>query len=123
MTDSRGRIIWRVRTADSSSRTNAFDALVLASDSAARDQLRPTRVIAADVPFERELPDLELTLIVRSNPAEPPLIVECDVLNADGSRRLYGRAHNPLAVLMCSERGIIVTGLPEPASAAGAPAT
>jgi hypothetical protein len=80
-------------------------------------------MIAADVPFERELPDIPLTIVVRSNPAEAPLIVECDVLNADGSRRVYGRSHISLATLICSESGILVTGLPEPDTMFEAPAT
>src|ERR1700749_2740727 len=69
MTDARGRIIWRVRTQESTPQTGAFDALIL----------------------------------------------------ADGSRRAYGCSGSPLAVVVRSERGIMITGLPAPTTIFGAP--
>jgi hypothetical protein len=116
MKESESRIVWRVRTADDSPQVGAFDALILAADSASQDRLRPSRLTGIDVPFERELPDIGLTLIVRANSHDAGLIAECDVLNADGTRRMFGRSHNSLAVFVCSRRGIIVTGLPAPPS-------
>ena len=123
MTDSSRRIIWHVRAADSSPQSAAFDALILASDPAVQDQLRPSRLTTVNVPFERELPDIGLTLVVRTNSSDVALVAECDVLNADGSRRVYGRSRSALAVFMCSDRGIIVTGLPAPSATSPAPAT
>jgi len=114
MTDSRGRIIWRVRRSDSAPQAAAFDALILASAREDHEALRPSRLIGGEVPFERELPDVGLTLIVRSTSPDAVLVSECDVFNADGSRRVYGRSANPLAVFVCSDRGILVTGLPAP---------
>lgn len=116
MTDSPGRIIWRVRTADSSAQAAAFDALILAHSSQDQELVRPSRLINIDVPFERELPDVGLTLVVRSSSAGVGLVSECDILNADGSRRVYGRSQNSLAVFLCSEHGIVVTGLPAAAT-------
>jgi hypothetical protein len=123
MSASRGRIVWRVRTSDGKPLAAAFDALILATDSAAQDQLQPSRLIAVDTPFERELPDIDLMLVVRTNVADATLVNECDVFGADGSRRVYGCSRRTLAVFVCSERGIRVTGLPAPGAAPDSMAT
>jgi hypothetical protein len=123
MSDSGGKILWRVHAADGQPRAAAFDALLLAADRPAQEELRPSRLIGVDVPFERELPNVPLTLIVRANIAGASLICECDVLGADGKRRVYGRSASSLAVFLCSKAGIVVTGLPAPASESTAPAT
>ena len=123
MSDSGGKILWRVHAADGQPRTAAFDALLLAADRRAQEELRPSRLIGVDVPFERELPNVPLTLIVRTNTAGASLICECHVLGPDGSRRVYGRSASSLAVFLCSEAGILVTGLPAPASESTAPTT
>jgi len=116
MSESRGKILWRVRAPDGQQRAAAFDALILAADPSTREALRPSRLTATDVPFERELPDMALTLIVRTNNPDAPLLSECDVLGADGNRRVYGRSGSTLAVFVCSEAGILVTGLPSPSA-------
>ena len=123
MSDSEGKILWRVRAADGQPHAAAFDALILAADRSAQDELRPSRLIGIDVPFERELPVVSLTLVVRANSADAPLVSECDVLGPDGNRRVYGRSANSLAVFICSKGGIVVTGLPAPASQSTAPVT
>jgi hypothetical protein len=123
MTESGGKILWRVRAPDGHQRAAAFDALILAANSSVREALRPSRLTAVDVPFERELPDVALTLIVRTNNPDAPLLSECDVLDAEGNRRVYGRSGSALAVFVCSEGGILVTGLPAPTSESLAPAT
>jgi hypothetical protein len=114
MGDREGKILWRVRTTDGQPRAAAFDALILATERPAQDMLRPSRLIGVDVPFERELPDVGLTLVVRANNADAPVFSECDVIGPDGNRRVYGRSGHPLAVFICSDAGIVVTGLPAP---------
>ena len=109
-----GKILWRVRTPDGQPRAAAFDALILAAKRPAQDIVGPSRLIGIDVPFERELPDVPLTLVVRTSSADAPLLNECDVIGPDGNRRVYGRSGSPLAVFICSEAGIVVTGLPAP---------
>ena len=123
MSDSGGKILWRVRAADGQPRAAAFDALILAADRTEQNALRPSRLIGIDVPFERELPSMPLTLVVRANDVGAPLLSECDVLGPDGNRRVYGRSSSSLAVFICSKAGILVTGLPAPASESTAPAT
>ena len=123
MGDIQGKILWRVHAADGQPRGAAFDALVLASDRAAQSALQPSRLIRVDVPFARELPNVALTLIVRANGADATLISECDLLDAAGNRRVYGRSRNSLAVFVCSEAAIMITGLPTPVSESSAAAT
>jgi hypothetical protein len=123
MSNSEGKILWRVRAADGQPHAAAFDALILAADRPAQNELRPSRLIGIDVPFERELPSMSLTLVVRTNNVDSSLLSECDILGPDGRRRVYGRSSNSLAVFICSEAGILVTGLPAPASESSAPAT
>jgi len=123
MSDSQAKIRWRVHASDGQPRTAAFDALIIAANSAERSQLRPSRVVAIDIPFERELPDVALTLIVRANAADVSLVSEFDVFKANGVRRMYGRSSNALAVFVYSKRGIVVTGLGAPAPDSGSPPT
>ena len=112
------KVVWRVRSADDAPNPGAFDALILATDGRGQDRLgRPTRLTGADVPFEREVPDVPFTLVVRARPDTRPLVVEFDVIGPDGARRAYGRSTQPLAVIVRSANGIIVTGLPEATSA------
>lgn len=121
MSHSKGKIVWRVHASDGRPHPAAFDALILAADPAAQEQLRPSRLLAMDAPYERELPSDSLTLIVRANSADTSLITECDVLGADGNRRMYGRSRNSLAVFVCSKHGIVVTGLAAPATSTSPP--
>jgi len=123
MAQADGRIIWRVQSLNGEARPKAFDALLLTSDRALRDTLSPARLIGVATPFERELPDADLTIIVRTTDAASSLVSECDVLGPTGQRRVYGRSRSNLAVFVCSKSGITVTGLPEPGSEADAPAT
>jgi hypothetical protein len=64
------------------------------------------------VPYESELPDVPFTLVVRARPEAGTLLVECEALAPDGTRRIYGRSTHPLAVIVRSATGILVTGLP-----------
>ena len=108
-----GRFIWRVRAPDGAARPAAFDALVLPADPRSSDPLGPSaRLLAADVPHESELPDTPVVLIVRARERAGPLVVECEAFGPDGDRRLYGRASEPLAVVVRSATGVLVTGLP-----------
>jgi hypothetical protein len=114
MSEATGKILWRVEAADGSSQTSAFDALVLATNSSDQDRLaRPSRLIGLDVPYERELPDVPLTLIVRTRTGSVPLQVFCDVRGPDGERTVFGRAGRPLAVIVRTSTGILLTGLPD----------
>lgn len=79
--------------------------VVLAAARADQKRLSPSRFVDVSTPFERELPDLPLTLIVRTNASDSALICEVDVLGTDGVRRVYGRSHNQLAVIVYSENG------------------
>jgi hypothetical protein len=113
MITPQGKFVWRVRAADGAASAAAFDALVLPTDPHGPDPLAAsTRLIAVDVPHESELPDAPLTLIVRARESVRPLVVECEALGPDGGRRLYGRASEPLAVIVRSATGVLVTGLP-----------
>ena len=122
MTEGQGRIVLRVQSAKGEARPNAFDALILSTDPAVRAKLSPARLIGMAIPFERELPDGEVTIIVRATEASSSLVSECDVFGPNGQRRVYGRSGNNLAVFVCSRSGILVTGLPEPGSELEAPA-
>jgi hypothetical protein len=119
MSESRGTILWRVHTADGHAKPAAFDALVLAADRSSHDALGPSRLIGVDVPFERELPRVPVTLVIRASDQSAPLLCECDVMGPDGKRKVYGRSGSPLAVFVCSEDGIVVTGLPSPLTGQG----
>ena len=113
MITPQGKFIWRVRTPNGAAYPAAFDALVLTADPRGPDPLGPSaRLIAANVPHESELPDTPVTLIVRARERAGPLVVECEALGPDGDRRLYGRAIEPLAVIVRSATGVLVTGLP-----------
>src|SRR4051812_30649450 len=92
MSNSAGTIVLRVRAEDAQPRSNAFDALILSTDRAVHEDVTPSRLTAVAVPFERELPGENLTLIVRGNDAALSLVSECDVLGSDGRRRVYGRS-------------------------------
>jgi hypothetical protein len=109
-----GTIHWRVTAADGLAHSKALDALVLAANASEQAQLGETaQLLGCDVPFERRLPDIPLTLVVRANPNAGRLMVECDVLGPNGERRMYGRSTRPVAVIIRSTTGIVVTGLPD----------
>ena len=113
MTTDRGKLIWRVRATDDSARIAAFDALVLPTDATSRTRLGPSpRLLGAAVPHEAELPDTPLALVIRSRERSGALIVECEAIGPDGERQIYGRASEPLAVIVRSATGVLVTGLP-----------
>jgi hypothetical protein len=116
MSDSAGKIVWRVRAKDDRPHAAAFDALVLPAERPSSDATKPLRLTNVDVPFERELPGLTLTVIVRGNDADASLVSECTLFGADGSRRALGVSRSTLAVFMCTETGLLVTGLPSPGS-------
>jgi hypothetical protein len=50
--------------------------------------------------------------VVRTN-GTGTLITQCERLDTDNTRRSCGRAQGPLDVFVFSQRGMIVTGLPE----------
>ncbi len=109
-----GTIHWRVSAADGLVHGNALDALVLAASAGEQARLgESSQLLGCEVPFERRLPDIPLTLVVRANPNAGRLVVECDVLGPNGERRMYGRSTKPVAVIIRSTAGIMVTGLPD----------
>lgn len=114
MSDSIGKIVWRVRARDDQPHVAAFDALVLPAGAPVSDALNHLRLTDVDVPFERELPSLTLTVIVRGNDAGVSLVSECTLFGADGTRRVHGGSASALAVFMCTESGILVSGLGSP---------
>ena len=116
MVGERGRFVWRVHARDASSSAGAFDALILPTDGGTKRFEHPTRLVACSIPYESELPDTPLTLVVRARPAVGALIVECETFAPDGTRLVYGRGSQPLVVIVRSASGIIVTGLPVPAT-------
>ena len=113
MTTEQGKFIWRVRAADDSPRAAAFDALVLPTDATSRNRLGPSpRLLGAAVPHEGELVDTPLALVVRAREHAGALIVECEAIGPDGQRQVYGRAMQPVSVIVRSATGVLVTGLP-----------
>jgi hypothetical protein len=109
-----GTIHWRVSAADGLAHSKALDALLLATNTNEQAQLGETsQLLGCEVPFERRLPDIPLTLVVRANPNAGRLLVECDVLGPNGERRMYGRSTKPLAVIIRTAAGIAITGLPD----------
>jgi len=118
----RDKVVWRVSALDGLPRAGAFDALILPTDGGSPDRLgRPTRLTDAAVPHQGELTDTPFVLVVRARMDAGPLKVECDVLRADGSRRVYGRATQPIAVIVRSATGVLVSGLSDGLES-GAPA-
>lgn len=106
-----GKAVWRVRAPDNSAHTNAFDALVIVQGdhSAARTQ----RHANLSIPYEGELPNAPLTLIVHSLGAST-LLVDFDGYDENGTIQVRGRAHTPIAVIArSSSGGVLVTGLPD----------
>jgi hypothetical protein len=113
MSATLGKLVWRVRAADDSTCADAFDALVLPTDASSRTRLGPSpRLLGAAVPHEAELTDTPLALVIRARENAGPLIVECEAIGPDGECRVYGRASEPLAVIVRSATGVLVTGLP-----------
>ena len=112
--NDRGKVVWRVSALDRAPRASAFDALILPTDGGSPDRLgRPTRVIDAAVPHQGELTDTPFVLVVHARADIGALKVECEAFGADGSRRVYGRASQPIAVIVRSATGVLVTGLPD----------
>lgn len=114
MIGERATFAWRVHARDASKAADAFDALILPTDGRTKRFEHPTRLVACSIPYESELPDTPLTLVVRARPAVGPLIVECETFAPDGTRLVYGRGSQPLVVIVRSAHGIIVSGLPFP---------
>lgn len=113
MSTEQGKFIWRVRAADGSPCAAAFDALVLPTDPSSRLRLGLSpQLLGVAVPHESELADTPLALIVRARESVGRLIVECEAIGPDGTRQVYGRASQPLAVIVRSATGVLVTGLP-----------
>ena len=113
MADEQGELVCRARTADDSAYASAFDALVFGTDSVG--PMRRTysaRLLAEAVPYESGIADIPLVLVVRARAEVGPLIVDCDVTGPDGNRRVYGRSTQPLTVIVRSNTGITVGGLP-----------
>jgi hypothetical protein len=109
-------VVWRVRAQDDSAHASAFDALVLPTDAGARagpeDAAGAARLLGAAVPYEAELPDAPLVLVVQSRAGTSPLIVEYESFGPDGSRQVYGRGSHPLVVIVRTTSGIMIGGLP-----------
>ena len=119
-----GKLVWRVRAADDSRCAGAFDAVVLPTEAGSRTHLGPSlRLLGADVPHEAELTDTPVALVVRARPHVGRLIVECEAIGPNGERQVYGRASEPLAVIVRSATGVLITGLPAAPPEPIAPAT
>jgi hypothetical protein len=113
MIDELGRVVWRVRAQNGAETAGAFDALVVPTvASGLTGGGKSAQHLAMSVPYEGELPDAPFTLVVRARPDAGTLLVECEALAPDGTRRIYGRSTHPLAVIVRSATGILVTGLP-----------
>jgi hypothetical protein len=118
------KVVWRVRARDDADHAAAFDALVVPTDAGARARLADSpRLLGAAVPYEGELPDAPLTLVVRTRTGAGPLIVEYEAFGPDGSRQVYGRGFESLVVIVRSTTGIVITGLPSATAGPHAPAT
>ena len=116
MSPDGAKVLWRVQSADGAARENAFDALVMPTNSTRPTQTGPpTRRLSLAVPYDEELPNIPLVLVVRARAGGAPLIVECDVFGPDGERRVFGRSQTPLAVIVLTGNGIRVSGLPDDA--------
>lgn len=87
-----------------------FDAML----TLGRRHLRVQCITAEQTPFEVELPDVDLSAVVRAHSVTDSLIVEYVVEKGD-ERRLYGQSRLPLAILERRASGILVGGLPAPA--------
>jgi len=83
-----------------------FDAML----TLGRRRLRARCITAAVTPYEIELPDIDLSAVVRAHRDTDALVVEY-TLERDGERRLYGRSLLPLAILERRARGILVSGM------------
>src|SRR5262245_24033642 len=124
MSTEQGKLVWRVRAANNSPHSAAFDALVLPTDATSRPRLGPPpRLLGAAVPYEGELPDTPLASVVRAREHAGALIVECEAIGPDGQRQIYGRASEPLSIIIRSATGVFVTGLPAVPPDSLAPAT
>jgi hypothetical protein len=67
MIETSEKAVWRVRARDGVDHAAAFDALVVPTDAAARAGLADLpRLLGGAVPYEGELPDGPLTLVVRT---------------------------------------------------------
>ena len=122
MIGTSAKAVWRVRARDDADHAAAFDALVV--PTGAREQLADSpRLLGAAVPYEGELPDAPLTLVVRTRTGAGPLIVEYEAVGPDGTRQVYGRGFESLVVIVRSTTGIVITGLPSATAEPHAPAT
>src|SRR5215211_5290684 len=88
-----------------------FDAML----TIGRRRLRSRRIIAQQTPFEIELPDADLSAVVRAERTTDLLVVEY-VLEENGECCMYGKSLLPLAILERRARGILVGGLPAPSA-------
>jgi hypothetical protein len=107
--NSSGRLVWRVRARDDVAHASVFDAALLPPDASSWD---PIRLFGLDVPYESERPDSPMTLVVRARAGACRIVVECEVLDADGKRLVYGRSANSEAVIIRMPHGIRVMKLP-----------
>ena len=106
-----GTAIWRVTSADASAHEHAFDALVIPNDIAGPQRLE--RHLDASVPFEGKLADVPLTLVVQVHDDVVGVIVEYHGFAPDGTLRIMGRSNQTLTVIVRTEMGIRVAGLPK----------
>lgn len=117
MNENAGRAVWRVDNQNATALENAFDALILIDDEAHKG--RGGRHVGLPTPYEGELPDVPLTLIVLAHPEVGPLTVRYTGYATDGSVRVVGHGRLPLTVIHRSVRGILITGLPAPPDSFG----
>ena len=109
MSDDDRRAVWRVRAQDDVRRVQGFDALVLVDGAAGAGRVQ--RHVGLPVPYEGEMPDRPLTLIVAARPGVGALVVEYRACRADGTGCVTGRSMDAVVVIARSATGILVTGL------------
>jgi hypothetical protein len=109
--------VWRVRAQDGTRCAEAFDAAVLIHAPP------PARYLGLALPHESERADEPLALIVRARVGAPSIVIECEVLAADGAKVMRGWATSQEAVIIRSPYALEVRedlpeGEPDPFAAA-----
>jgi hypothetical protein len=92
----------------------AFDALLIFGGRRRGE----TEVIAGETPFERALPEREVTVVVRPRDAARPVVAEYECA-VGGEPVLRGRSWAAIPVLDCRRGSIVCAGLPGAGPQAG----
>jgi hypothetical protein len=87
-----------------------FDALAIFDR---RRGFETQRFSRQQTPFETELPDGDVTIVVRPHDATQPVVAEYEVVVA-GTRRLWVRSSHGMPILRRHRGGVIGAGIPDP---------